>query len=66
LNEESPVLGQIYNQNNALKRDKDKCNMYKYELADKICKTITKANLSSLFPSLQELISNIKSKIIDE
>lgn len=66
LSEEAPVLGQIYSQDSVLKRDKERCNNLKYELADKICGMINRNNLQSSYPYLYEFISNIKSKIIEK
>ena len=65
LNSEAPVLTQILNQESNLKRDKDRYNNLKYELADKICKSITKNNLATDFPLLNDLISKIKNILVE-
>lgn len=66
LNNQAPVLAQILNQDPSLKRDKDRCNNLKYELADLICSKITKNNLSSDFPLLNELINKFKATLVEE
>ncbi|MBE7707962.1 MAG: hypothetical protein E7Z88_04550 [Cyanobacteria bacterium SIG27] len=64
LNEHAPFLAQILNQDRELKGDKEMLNDLKYELANKICNSITAQNIAESYPYLNELMLNIKTYCI--